>query len=101
MNYCKMTKQEWQLILDTYGTGAKIWKSAVEEFPDEGLRKYFAEWENFYEFYDKMNRIFHNEEVRFLGLFDIWCPELKSIASNTSRKTEYAIEHWSIKVGWI
>ena len=79
---------------------AELWKQAVETFPDEGLRKYFIDFDNFEEFYDKMNRRFHSEEVRFLGLFDTYCPELKEIASNPSRKTEASIECWANKVGW-
>ena len=93
-----MSEQENQpIIIQSFDT---IWESAKKSFPDEGLRKYFADYDNFREFYDKMNRIFHNEEVRFLGLFDRYCPELKNIASNASEKTEYAIEWWSNKVGW-
>ena len=96
-----MNNERYELLKNSSPTLAKIWKSAVESFPDENLRNYFKDFDKFYEFYNKMNKRFHNEEVRFIGLFDIFCPELKDIASNASRETEGAIEIWSGKVGWI
>ena len=95
-----MDKEKYESVKKFNPMLARIWKSAVESFPDEGLRKYFTDFDNFHDFYHKINRWFHDEEVRLSIMFDI-CPELKPIATKADQETANAAEAWTIEIGWI
>ena len=95
-----MDKKQYEFLKEQNPKLAKIWKSAVEDFPDEGLRKYFTDWDNFVKFYYDMVFAYHDEEVRFWNMFKI-CPYLKQHAVfDTEDFDEAAIDAWSLKAGW-
>ena len=94
-------EEKYEFVKEKDPAFARVWKSAVESFPDEGLREYFKSYEKFADFYNRMNHYYDNEEVRFYNMFDI-CPDMKGSASNSTldENAVLAIESWADSAEW-
>jgi|GEM_PF-3308216 hypothetical protein len=95
-------EEKYEFMKEKDPTFARIWKAAVESFPDEGLRDYFKSYEKFGDFYNRMSHYYSNEEIRFYNMFDI-CPDMKKFATNPNLdgSAVSSIDIWANNAGWL